>query len=182
MKPQLIRLGTLGLLAIATAGVYAPGIAVAGDLILSFADPAWDGRKIPPNQHCRKFGGDGATPPIKVSGIPEGANAIIVEFNDKSYRKLSYDGGHGKVGFRIDPGLKEAVLEPVPGGTSDLPEGTWLVKKNRATGAWSSPGYLPPCSGGRGNKYAAVVKAVRMPADGGSPEVLADGEIDLGRY
>lgn len=59
MKPRSIHLGMLGLLALATGVVGASGIAVAGDLILSFADPAWDGRKIPPNQHCRKFGGDG---------------------------------------------------------------------------------------------------------------------------
>ena len=50
-------------------------------------------------------------------------------------------------------------------------------KKNRATGAWKSPGYLPPCSGSRGNRYFAVVKAV-----GADKKVLAKAKIKLGRY
>lgn len=120
--------------------------AVADDLAVEFADPAWDGKKVPKGQHCKKFGGNGATPPLKISNIPAEANAIVVEFNDKSYGKLSSGGGHGKVGFHIQAGAGTAVLPAVAGGTSDMPDGVWLVKKNRATGAWSSPGYLPPCS------------------------------------
>ena len=46
-----------------------------------------------------------------------------------------------------------------------------------ATGAWKSPGYLPPCSGGRGNRYVAVVKAVDA-----DRKVLAKAKIKLGRY
>ena len=96
---------------------------------------------------------------MHVSGIPEGATAILVEFNDASFAPLSSRGGHGIVGFEYTGG-GESVLPPVPGGTEETPAGTWIEKKNRATGAWKSPGYLPPCSGGRGNRYFAVVKAV----------------------
>lgn len=152
----------------------------AGDLTVEFADPAWTGGKIPSGQHCKKFGGKGATPPLKVTGIPAEANAIVVEFNDKSYQQLSYDGGHGKIGFHITPGAGTATLPAVPGGTSDMPDGVWLVKKNRARGAWSSPGYLPPCSGGKNNKYAAELFAVVK--DGDDYEEIAEGEITLGRY
>ena len=151
------------------------------ELTVEFSDPAWNGNKIPKGQQCKKFKGNGATPALKVSNIPAGANAIIVEFNDASFNKLSYDGGHGKVGWKIAAGGGEAMLKPVPGGTDDLPEGTWLVKKNRATGAWTSPGYLPPCSGGRGNTYKAEVIAVRMDGDDIAEE-LAEGEITLGNY
>ena len=49
-----------------------------------------------------------------------------------------------------------------------------------ATGAWSSPGYLPPCSGGRGNKYEAEVYAVIL--EGNDYKEIAEGEITLGRY
>ena len=40
-----------------------------------------------------------------------------------------------------------------------------------------SPGCPPPCSGGRGNRYFAVVKAV-----GADRKVLAKAKIKLGRY
>ncbi len=46
-----------------------------------------------------------------------------------------------------------------------------------AIGAWESPGYLPPCSGGIGNRYFAVIKAVDA-----NKTVLAETEITLGRY
>ena len=167
--------GVRGLLVVAV--LFFAGSSFAGEeLQVSFADPAWTGKEIPEGQHCKKFGGNGATPPLKLSGIPEGTAAVLVEFNDKSYQPLSRRGGHGIVGFR-HAGGSEAVLPAVPGGTKKTPDGTWIEKKNRATGAWRSPGYLPPCSGGRGNRYTAEVKAVD--ADG---KVLAKARITLGRY
>ena len=157
--------------------------ALSADLSVTFADAAWNGKRIPSGQHCKKFGGNGSTPPLSVSGIPSQANAIIVEFNDKSYNTLSYDGGHGKVGFLIQEGTSEATLNPVPGGTKELPEGTWLVAKNRARGDWTSDGYLPPCSGGKGNKYTAEVLAVVIdPESKKIKDTLAKGKITLGKY
>ena len=152
------------------------GPAYAAKLQVSFADSSWTGKKIPKGQHCKKFGGEGSTPELKVSGIPEGTTAIFVEFNDASFQPLSSRGGHGIVGFEYAGG-DEAVLPSVPGGTEETPAGTWIEKKNRATGAWKSPGYLPPCSGGRGNRYVAVVKAVDA-----DRKVLAKAKIKLGRY
>ena len=152
------------------------GPASAAKLQVSFADSSWTGKKIPKGQHCKKFGGNGATPELKVSGLPEGTTTIFVEFNDASFQPLSNRGGHGIVGFEYT-GDGEAVLPPVPGGTKETPAGTWIEKKNRATGAWTSPGYLPPCSGGRGNRYFAVVKAVDA-----DKNVLAKAKIKLGRY
>ena len=150
--------------------------AFAAELQVSFADSSWTGKKIPTGQHCMKFGGNSATPELNVSGIPQGATAILVEFNDASFASLSSRGGHGIVGFEYAGG-GEAVLPPVPGGADETPAGTWIEKKNRATGAWKSPGYLPPCSGGRGNRYFAVVKAVDA-----DKKVLAKAKIKLGRY
>ena len=152
------------------------GTVHAASMEVSFADPAWTGSKVPAGQHCKKFGGNGATPPLSVSGVPEGTTAILVEFNDASNQRLRSRGGHGIVGFEHSGGT-QAVLPSVPGGTEQTPAGTWIEKKNRATGAWESPGYLPPCSGGRGNFYFAVVKAVDA-----DRKVLGTAEIDLGRY
>ena len=150
--------------------------ASAATLEASLADQSWTGNKIPEGQHCKKFGGNGATPELMISGIPAGATAILVEFNDASFPPLSSGGGHGIVGFEHAGGT-EAVLPPVPGGTEQTPAGTWIEKKNRATGAWESAGYLPPCSGGIGNRYFAVIKAVDA-----NKTVLAETEITLGRY
>ncbi len=97
-------------------------------------------------------------------------------FNDASNQRLRSRGGHGIVGFEHSGGT-QAALPSVPGGTEQTPAGTWIEKKNRATGAWEAPGYLPPCSGGRGNFYFAVVKAVDA-----DKNVLAKVEIDLGTY
>ncbi len=150
-------------------------------LSVTFADPAWDGKTIPAGQHCRKFGGNGATPPLKVSGIPDGANAVIVEFNDESYGPLSNGGGHGKIGFWVSSG--SVTLPAVPGGTKKMPSGVFLEAENQATGDWSSPGYLPPCSGGQGNFYSADVKTVYKPRkEGEEGRLLSIGKIGLGSY
>ena len=169
------------MIAAAATAVLLAVSAQAADLTVSFADPVWNGKTIPSGQQCSKFGGHGATPPLAVAGLPAGTNAVIVEFNDRSFMKLSYDGGHGKIGFTVPPGAASVTLPAVPGETdSGLPEGTWIEKKNRATGSYARPGYLPPCSGGRGNTYAAEVVAVKK--DGGNVEELASTTIVLGRY
>ncbi len=168
---------------LAAAGLLAliAGPAAADGFKVSFADPAWNGRQVPSGQHCSKFGGHGATPPLALEGIPPRANAVIVEFNDRSYRRLSYDGGHGKIGFEIAPGVGSATLPAVPGETDDgLPPGTWIERRNRATGSYARAGYLPPCSGGRRNSYFADVIAVERTGD--DIEELAEVRIELGTY
>ena len=154
----------------------------AAELKVSFADSAWDGKMIPKGQQCTKFSGKGATPALNVDGIPADANAIVVEFNDRSYQPLSWDGGHGKIGFWIKEGSTSASLPSVPGETKDLPEGVFVEKRNRATGEYARPGYLPPCSGGRGNKYFAEVKAVKKVEGKKKSKVLAKTKIQLGKY
>ena len=150
-------------------------------LKVAFAGGSWNGKTIPAGQHCKKFGGNGSTPPLTVRGIPAGANAIIVEFNDEHFQPLSHDGGHGKVGFWISG--REASLPPVPGNTNTMPSGAFLEAENQAIGAWTSPGYLPPCSGGQGNLYSAVVKAVyKAKTKAEASKLLAVGQIKLGTY
>lgn len=121
-------------------------------------------------------------PALQVKNIPAGADAIIVEFNDRNYQPLSWNGGHGKIGFRIAEGSGSALLPSAPGETDDLPEGSFVEKHNRATGDYARPGYLPPCSGGRGHGYFAEVKAVKKVEGKKKPEVLAKAKIKLGRY
>ena len=114
--------------------------------------------------------------------MPSGANAIIVEFNDESYAPLSSNGGHGQIGFWINGG-GTVNLVSVPGQTDSMPSVAFIEKKNRASGAFATPGYLPPCSGGRGNTYSANVKAVfKAKAEGEKSKLLAEGYIVLGTY
>ncbi len=164
-----------------TAG-YEPVSEKLPTLTVSFADSAWNGKIVPKGQQCKKFGGSGATPSLVVEGVPVEANAIIVEFNDASYMDLSSDGGHGKIGFRVSGGGKQ-ILSSVPGQTDKVPDGTFVEKRNRATGDYAIPGYLPPCSGGRGNYYFADVKAVfKAKTEKEKSKLLAVGKIELGKY
>jgi|GEM_PF-298995 len=160
--------------ATASSGAGAPAVA---ELAVAFADPAWTGERIPPGQQCAKFGGHGSTPPLIVSGLPEGTTQVVVAFNDANYRPLATDGGHGKIGVAVPAGASNVTVPPVRGGTATMPDGVTLVARNRATGSYAQPGYLPPCSGGRGNTYFAEVTARDE-----TMAVLGAGRITLGRY
>lgn len=150
--------------------------AETAQLSVSLADPAWTGDKIPAGQQCTKFGGQSPmTPALKVEGLPAGTVEVLVEFNDDDYYDLSYDGGHGIIAFAAGPGA--AVLPAVPGESRDMPPGVRVAQKNRATGSYARPGYLPPCSGGNDHSYFAVVKAVD-----GNEDILAEGRVTIGRY
>ena len=135
----------------------------------------WDGVKVPDGQQCRLFDGNGATPAIILQGLPEGTTHIRVEFNDKSYAPLANNGGHGVIGFQVSG--PDAVLPSVPGMTDTLPEGAEVLAAARSTGRYASPGYLPPCSGGRGNRYMADV--IALDASGAE---LGRMPVELGRY
>jgi hypothetical protein len=135
----------------------------------------WDGKKVPAGQECRIDGGNGKTPPMKIVGLPQGTAWILVEYNDKSYQPLSTKGGHGSIGYKVSG--TSATLPAIPGMTKDLGSKAWVVKPARSTGDYASKGYLPPCSGGRGNRYSADVKAVDS-----AGKVLETVKIEIGRY
>ncbi|MDV4145997.1 hypothetical protein [Shimia sp. FJ5] len=135
----------------------------------------WDGKKVPAGQQCTLFGGKGKTPPMAVSGLPSGTVWVYVEFNDRDYGPLSRNGGHGVIGYPAKG--SSADLYAVPGLKGSLPGSARVISKARSSGKYKSSGYLPPCSGGRGNRYEAVVKAVA--ADG---KVLEKVRVPIGRY
>ena len=138
---------------------------------------AWDGERVPTGQHCTLFGGNGSTPPMRITGLPAGTVMIIAEYNDRSYQPLSRNGGHGTIGYQVSGG--SADLPAVPGLTArNLPRGVQVVKKARGTGRYASDGYLPPCSGGRGNRYSVDLKAV----DAGGNVIEQLRRVAIGRY
>jgi hypothetical protein len=154
--------------------------AAAADLEVSFADPLWTGDKVPDGQQCQKFGGkDPGSPVLVVANIPAGANALVLEVNDKTYTQMD-NGGHGKFGYTITPGAGTVTVPSLPGHTSELPEGFFVVAEHQAP-TWDKPGaYLPPCSGGRGNTYSITVKA--MHKMGEELHELGKAEIVLGTF
>jgi hypothetical protein len=89
------------------------------------------------------------------------------------------NGGHGKIGYRIS---HEDVLVPsLPGHSFELPDGFFLVEAQRAP-TWDKAGaYLPPCSGGKGNRYAVTVKAVEV-SKGEVIRVLEQTTLSMGSY
>lgn len=178
-----------GLVAVVLAGCAAPGgmrrAESVAPLKLSFASPGWSsGGAIPPGAQCRVQGGTIGSPSLAVEGIPAGATDLIVAFNDRSYRPLSTDGGHGKIRVAVAPGSSRAVVPSVPSETMTLPAGVAVEAPHRGDVPGAQPGgYLAPCSGGRGNVYEAEVLAVRRAEGGGAPALLVgEGVIAIGRY
>ncbi|MFH2133989.1 MAG: hypothetical protein ABII81_02255 [Pseudomonadota bacterium] len=162
-------------LALIAANAYAED-----KLKVSLADAAWDGNHIPAGQQCARFGGNGSTPLLKVDQIPNGANALVMEFSDQTYQAMD-NGGHGKIGYRIAAGKNSAMIPSLAGHSFALPKGFFLVEAQRAPN-WDKAGaYLPPCSGGKGNAYVVTVKAVKENA-GKVKATLADATIRLGVY
>lgn len=147
-----------------------------------FADSKWDGKKIPSNQVC--FADTAATPPLTISNLPEGTNAIIMEVNDESYSPLSSGGGHGQIGFWIEEGKSTVTLPAVPGhATKNLPKNTFIERASRSKGRYATQGYLPPCSGGRNHMYSAKIKAVyKAKSDNETSKLLGETYIQFGRY
>lgn len=135
----------------------------------------WNGKTVPKGQHCALFGGKGATPPMKVTGLPSDTAWIYVEYNDQDYRPLSKNGGHGVIGYPVSGSSLE--LYSVPGLVDTLPGKARVISAARGTGDYASKGYMPPCSGGKGNRYFAIVKAI---SSGG--KVLEQQKVEIGRY
>jgi len=149
-------------------------------LQVAFADAKWTGRSVPADEVCKPYGAKNPmSPRLVVSGIPAGADALIVEFNDLSYPPLSSGGGHGAVSVAVPRGQASATVPAVPGESTALPPGVTAVKLHGGGVPGLGAGaYLPPCSGGRSHIYQARVHAV----DSATHRVLAQGEISLGSY
>lgn len=161
-------------------GVDLNPVANPAALQVEFADAAWDGVKVPSGMQCKRFGGkDAASPALNVSALPAGTTKVIVRFNDLSFPPLSRNGGHGSIMVNVPAGSDSVTVPSVPGETYNIPEGVEVYKPHRATSRRVGKGaYLPPCSGGQGNNYQAVVLAV----DYATGQVLGTAEIGIGQY
>ena len=154
--------------------------AAVPDLVVAFVDADWGGDEIPVSGRCRNCGGQGRSPALRITGVPAGADEVVVAFNDLRVPDLSENGGHGTLAVETD-GASEVVLPSVYEETMSLPPGVRSVHKHRCVRYGHQKGaYKAPCGCGSGNVYAAEVRAVRR--DGKDLVVLARGEILLGRF
>jgi len=152
-------------------------------LEVSFTDNKWDGKTVPKDEVCRRGGANGSSPELQVSGIPQGANAVVVEFNDRSYAPMSTNGGHGAIWVTVNK-QSSITIPSVPTESFDIPEGVNVEHNHRGSGNGISPGvYIAPCSRGNGNFYFADIKAVyKASKEGEESLLLGSGRIELGKY
>lgn len=129
-----------------------------------------DGIKIPTNEICRRYVGNGSTPPLKITKISKGTDKIQTEYNAVDYAKLA-NGGHGIFQFEHN-GSQQASLKSIQGETNEMPKGVTMISSNR----WSGYGYLPPCSGGAGSRYSVTIKAMK------GTDVLDQSTVVIGKY
>lgn len=154
-----------------------PAAAFAADLSVKFTDPAWDGKTVPKAATCSIDGNKGAmTPALEVSGVPDSAVMITESFNDETYTPMDH-GGHGVLGFAVNPVKGVVTVPSAPGETDQLPAGVTVVKKEIGTDTYDKPGWLPPCSGGGGNRYTMDVTALDT-----AGTTLATAHVELGHY
>jgi len=155
---------------------------ILADLKISFESGQWDGRNIPAGQQCRRDGGQGATPILRIENIPPRTNYLLIEISDKSFIPMD-NGGHGVIGMYLTPGTAETTITAIPGHTFSLPKGYFVISAHRRP-SWDTPGaYLPPCSGGNGHYYYLFVKAIYAPENlEKMPDFLGRGKVFLGRY
>lgn len=148
-------------------------------LDVSFADPIWDGKTIPVTQRCGSP--DASTPKLIVKNFPAGTNAIIMEYSDADWPPMD-EGGHGKIGYRIIEDTTEITIPSVSANTFDLPEGFFLVAAH-AGGHFKAGAYMPPCSGGMGNRYYVTVKAVfKASPESKEFKLLGQVVLELGKF
>ena len=105
-----------------------------------------------------------------------------MEYSDRDWPPMD-EGGHGKIGYRIPEGTTEIVIPSVPGHTFNLPEGFFLVAGHQGS-SWDKAGaYMPPCSGGMGNRYYVTVKAVYQASlENKEFELLGQSVLELGKF
>jgi hypothetical protein len=171
---RIITLAAVSALAFAASAAAA---AAPAKLTAAFADAKWTGDKVPAGQWCQKFKGAGATPALKLTGVPADTVAVVMAFNDETYQPMN-NGGHGAVRFAVKPTAGTVSLPSVPGETDKLPAGVTTESAHKGS-AYSGTGgaYLPPCSGGQGNTYSASLKALNA-----AGATVGEGKITLGKY
>ena len=146
----------------------------ASDLIVIHTDIDWkDGNgKVPKKGICLKYGGESLSPPMQISGIPDGAETIRLLFTDDNYGR---EGGHGDFTVKLN-GQSSIELPPFGGDTNYLPANIIGGNGNHCYSCKETD-YLGPCSGGRNHISRVIVHATNA-----EEVILATGTVLLGQF
>ena len=133
----------------------------AANLSATFTDDIWKKAKVPESEVCSNFNTKaGSTPSISLENIPMNTDKIILTFSDETFKGMR-DGGHGIISYAVPKDSTSLIIPSVTGETFDLPTGFASVVKHRGWKFGKTEGaYLAPCSGGKGNTYSVVIKAM----------------------
>lgn len=152
---------------------FAPNNAFADTLEVQLLDGSWDGKTIPKIGVCLRRGGEGFSPKIGISMIPEKTKSIRLMFTDLNYGK---EGGHGGIETKINGESKITV----PSFRDNLPTGFTGIKKHHCKKCREIGGshyYNGPCSPQRKHLYKVFVYALDN-----NGKILAKGNLVLGEY
>ncbi|MFT7004640.1 MAG: hypothetical protein ACJAWW_002004 [Sulfurimonas sp.] len=149
----------------------------AANLSATFADDIWKGSMVPKTEVCSNFNTKvGSTPSIILENIPSDATKIVLKFSDETFKGMS-DGGHGIIAYKIAKNSSKVTIPSIKGETFDLPKEFSIVVEHRGKKFGKTPGaYLAPCSGGKGNTYSVLIKAMN------GEEVLDTTSLTLGTF
>ena len=145
----------------------------AADLKVSLTDSAWNGSTVPDKGICKYRDGEGWSPALRISNIPDGAVKVELRFTDEDWDSVGF---HGVMAVKVPAGGKSVDVPSFEGETDALPAS---IESIRSHGCFDCGGgvYLGPCSGGRDHTYTVYVYA--MNAKG---ETTAKEELSLGNY
>jgi hypothetical protein len=165
-----IFFSTLSASFLLTANLYANSFSA------TFEEDIWNDKNIPEEHVCSDYNVEaGSTPAINLKNIPVGTTNIQLEFSDETFKGMR-NGGHGIISYNkiSSPDL---LIPAIEGETFDLPDGFTSVIKHRAGKYGKTPGaYLAPCSGGKGNTYSVIIKAMK------NTKVLSTTSLTMGIY
>ena len=151
----------------------ATNIYAADPLVIKHTDKSWDSKIVPKKGICLRRGGDGFSPEIQISKIPENTAVLKLMFTDMDFGKK---GGHGGIETPVN-GKTEIV---VPSFRDTLPKGFKGIKKHHCKPCRSIGGndyYNGPCSPQLKHTYKVFVYAVSK-----NGKTLSKGNLTLGKY
>lgn len=173
---RIISIAIIAILALFVSGCHHEKVNTPKNMSVNFADSHWDGKMVPKSEVCKWAKGDGSTPKLNISNIPNGTEKLIVLFNDKTYKKMD-NGGHGQIGMNIISNQTNVTIPSIKGETKVMPENMFIHKEHIGLKRGEAGAYLPPCSGGKGNTYSATIKAIDK-----DNKVLNSSEIIMGKF
>lgn len=150
----------------------------AVDFSATFVDKKWNKIEVPKSEVCSNYNTRaGNTPAIALTHIPVGTSKIILAFSDETFAGMRNEG-HGVISYKIPKVTSSITVPSIEGETFDLPKNFSIVTQHRGGQFGKKEGaYLAPCSGGKGNTYSVIIKAVDN-----DDKILGSTSLTLGKY